>query len=419
MQKKTKWSVVLTAAALLALAGLFALRRGSSGISVDVGEVSPRAVFRSTVTASGEIVAARYADIGASAMGRIVKLNVSEGQRVRAGQTLAQIDAVQSASDREAAVALVRALEAEEASAGQQVRAARAALDSARARASEADKNRARQRQLQRDGLTTVADLEAAEANADAAVAQADAAQASAEMSEQGREAASRRVAQARAQLTRATDSWQKTTIVSPLDGIVSRLRVREGEMVVTGVQNQPGTTLMTISDLAGLNAEVKVAEADVLRVALGQPAQVSLEAAPGRGFSGRVTEIGASALPVSDSGAAAREFRVVVQLDQPDPGLRPGLTCDAEIITSERAHVLTVPLQAVVLRRPAGVDADRPGLFVVENGRARFTPVTTGVIGGLDVEVSGVPEGTPVVIGPYQTLRGLADGAAVRRAGR
>jgi HlyD family secretion protein len=419
MQKKTKWTIALVAALLVIASALFALHRGSAGVPVDVGQVTQRAVFRSTVTASGEIVATRYADIGASAMGRIVRLNVSEGERVRSGQVLAQIDAVQAASDREAAAALVRALEAEEASAREQVRVARAALESARARAAEAEKNRARQRQLQREGLSTVADLDAAEAGADAAVAQASAADAGAAVAEQAREAASRRVVQARAQLTRATDSWQKTTIVAPLDGIVTRLRVREGEMVVIGVQNQAGTTLMTVSDLAGLNAEVKVAEADVLRVALGQPAQVSLEAVPGRTFPGRVTEIGASALPVADSGAAAREFRVVVRLDQPDPGLRPGLTCDAEITTSERAGALTVPLQAVVLRSPAGAGGTQPGVFLLENGRARFTPVTTGIIGGLEMEVSGVREGAQVIIGPYQTLRDLADGAAVRPAAR
>jgi HlyD family secretion protein len=236
---------------------------------------------------------------------------------------------------------------------------------------------------------------------------------------EQSREAASQRVAQARAQLAGAVDTLQKTTIVSPLDGIVSRLRVREGEMVVVGIQNQGGTTLMTVSDLGAVNAEVKVAEADVLQIAVGQPAQVTLEAIAGRSFSGRVIEIGASALPVSGTGAAAREFRVVVRLDRPDPGLRPGLTCDTEIVTSEHANVLTVPLQAVVLRRPGGAADERAGLMVVQNGRSRFTPVTTGIIGGLDIEVTGISEGSPVVMGPFQALRELTDGAPVRQAGR
>ena len=147
----------------------------------------------------------------------------------------------------------------------------------------------------------------------------------------------------------------------------------------------------MTISDLGAIDAEVKVAEADVLRLELGQTASVALDALPGKRFSGKVVEVGASALPVTGTGAAAREFKVVVRLDTPDPGLRPGLTCDAEIVTSART-----------------------GVFTVTNDTARFTPVTTGVIGGLDIEVSGIDEGTLVVAGPYQVLRDLSDGASI-----
>ena len=184
--------------------------------------------------------------------------------------------------------------------------------------------------------------------------------------------------------------------------------------MVVVGIQNQPGTTLMTISDLGQIDAEVKVAEADVLRVALGQPATVRLEAVGDATFRGRVVEIGASALPVTTAGASAREFKVVVRLENPSPGLRPGLTCDTDIVTSEKARVLTVPLQSVVLRAQAD-SPERAGVFTVRDRAATFVPVTTGVIGGLAIEVSGVPEGAPVIIGPYQVLRNLKDGDAVR----
>ena len=203
-----------------------------------------------------------------------------------------------------------------------------------------------------------------------------------------------------------------KTSVVSPMAGTVTRLRVRNGEMVVIGLQNQPGTTLMTISDLGTIDAEVKVAEADVLTLRIGQIAEVTLEALPGRSFAGTVVEIGASALPVTGTGAAAREFRVVVRLEQPDPGLRPGLTTDTEIVTSERTNVLTVPLQSVVLRTVDG--QNRSGVFVVTDGVARFVPVTPGVIGGLAIEVDGVADGTAVVTGPYQVLRELKDGALV-----
>lgn len=191
--------------------------------------------------------------------------------------------------------------------------------------------------------------------------------------------------------------------------------------MVVIGVQNQPGTILMTLSDLSSINAEVKVAEAEVLRLRPGQKALVTLEAITGREFAGQVTEIGASALPVTGTGAAAREFRVVIRLDQPDSSLRPGLTCDVRILADEVRNALTLPLQAVVLRPdPQGVDpkgTERQGVFVVDaaTGRARFTPIETGIIGGLDIEVKGLNEGTSVVLGPFQALRDLKDGALVK----
>ena len=184
--------------------------------------------------------------------------------------------------------------------------------------------------------------------------------------------------------------------------------------MVVMGIQGQLGTTLMTISDLAAIDAEVKVAEADVLRVRLDQPATVTLEAVPGEAFPGRVVEIGASALPIAGSGAAAREFKVKVRLAAADRRLRPGLTCDAEILVAERRDVLVVPLQAVVLR-PGPGGAERAGVFVASGRTVRFQPVTTGVIGGLDIEVSGLDAGAVVVTGPFQALRDLQDGASVR----
>jgi HlyD family secretion protein len=331
---------------LLGVAAVAFSRRGPARLLVDTGPVTRQSLFRSTVTASGEIVAVRYADIGSSVMGKIVSLPVAEGERVKAGQVLARIDAVQAQADASGAGEQVGALEAEVQGAAQQVRAATADLNAAEARARDAEQQLTRKRGLHDAGL-----------------------------------------------------------------------RVREGEMVVIGIQNQPGTTLMTISDLEAINAELKVAEADVLRVAIGQPATVTLEAMSGKRFDGRVVEIGASALPVAGTGAAAREFKVVVRLDKPDPGLRPGLTCDAEVVTTARANVLTVPLQAVVLRAMSSSTTEQPGVFVVADGQAKFTPVTPGVIGGLDIEVSGLGEGANVVVGPYQALRDLQDGTLVKVA--
>ncbi|WP_291988140.1 efflux RND transporter periplasmic adaptor subunit, partial [Luteitalea sp.] len=185
----------------------------------------------------------------------------------------------------------------------------------------------------------------------------------------------------------------------------------------VIGIQNQPGTTLMTISDLADINAEIKVAEADVMRLKLGQSATVSLDAVPGRTFTGKVIEIGTGALPPpagAAATAAAREFRVVVRIMEADSGLRPGLTCDAEILTDERKNAIVVPLQSVVLRAAEGSETDQTGVFVVRDNLVRFVPVTTGIIGGLSIEVTGVEPGTPVVSGPFQVLRTLKDGDPV-----
>ena len=413
---RNRWIVVGLTVVIIAGAVFVFARRGPSRVTVDVGAVTRQARFRSTVTASGEIVATRYADIGSSVMGKIVSLPVAEGDRVKAGQMLARIDPVQAQSDATSATAQIRALEAEERGAAEQIRGATSDLAAAEARARDAEQQLVRKRELNQQGLLPASEFESARAASEEMRAQVTSVRATIDRARQTADAAARRVAQARAQGVRANDMLSKTSIVSPIDGIVSRLRVREGEMVVVGIQNQPGTTLMTISDLAAINAEVKVAEADVLRLVVGQAAIATLEALPGKQLPGKVVEIGASALPVTGTGAAAREFKVVVRLDNPDPGLRPGLTCDAEIVTSERTNVLTVPLQSVVLRTapPAG---EKPGVFLLADGQARFTPVTSGVIGGLDIEVSGVAEGARIIIGPYQALRDMKDGTFVKVA--
>ncbi|MGE0363197.1 MAG: efflux RND transporter periplasmic adaptor subunit [Vicinamibacterales bacterium] len=403
---------LLITTALLAILAFFVWRPRAADLpEVDVAAVARTARLQSFVTASGEIVATRYADIGSSAMGRLVELAVKEGDRVRAGQRVARIDPVQAASTATAAAEGLAALEAEARGVGEQARQARADLDAARARAAETQRALARADDLSRAGLLPQADLDAATAAAESAAAQAAAAEAAVARAERTLDAAQRRVGQGRADRTRARDQLDKTEITAPIDGVVTRLDVEEGEMVVIGVQNQPGTILMTISDLSAVNAEVKVAEADVLRLATGNPATVSLEAAGGRSFAGKVVEIGASALPQVGTQAAAREFRVRVRLEGDVSALRPGLTCDAEILVAERTGVLTVPLQAVVQR---GAET---GVFVVgDGGVATFTRVTPGIIGGLAIEVDGVAEGAAIVVGPFQVLRELASGSRVRQ---
>ncbi len=400
--------IALVVLALLAV-GYFSRQRGPQATEVELGAVARTPTLRSFVTASGEIVATRYADIGSNAMGRLVGLTVKEGDRVKAGQVLAQIDRVQAASAAAAANASLSALEADARGAQNQARAAEADLDSARARALESQKALGRAKALRASGLIPQSELDTATANAEATAAQVASATAALARVEQARESAERRVLQGRAEQTRARDLLEKTEITAPIDGVVTRLDVEEGEMVVVGVQNQPGSILMTVSDLSAINAEVKVAEADVLRLKTDNPATVSLEAAGGRTFPGRVVEIGASALPQVGTQAAAREFRVKVRLSGDTSALRPGLTCDAEILVAEKTNVLTVPLQAV------GQRGDATGVFVVQNDVATFTPVTSGIIGGLSIEVGGLAEGATIVAGPFQALRELTDGTRVR----
>jgi HlyD family secretion protein len=405
---------LIAAAGIVAAAALFLAFRDGGGVSVEAQPAARKAAFKSVVTASGQIVAQRYADIGSSVMGRLVELRVKEGDPVAAGQVVARIDAVQAAASASAANARVKAAEADLRATADVLQSAQADVDAAKARAQEAQLTLRRRKELRKDGLVPAADLDSAVASADTADAQVKSAEAAFRRLQQGRESAQRRVAETRADSARIADILAKTDIVAPISGVVTRLPVQEGEMVVMGIQGQPGTTLMTISDLTAIDAEVKVAEADVLRIQLNQSARVTMEAVPGEAFAGRVVEIGASALPIAGTGAAAREFRVQVRLDTADRRLRPGLTCDAEILTAERQNVLVVPLQAVVMR--AGTDSrERAGVFVANGRTVRFQPVTTGLIGGLDIEVSGVNDGTPVVIGPYQALRDLQDGQAVR----
>ncbi|NKB90438.1 MAG: efflux RND transporter periplasmic adaptor subunit [Acidobacteria bacterium] len=409
-----RWGIGLGALAAIVAVTMALRGNGGEGIAVDIGVVETRETFRSYVTASGEIVAERYADIGSSVMGRVVDLPVIEGQTVTRDDLLARIDPVQARSDLDAASAAIAALEAEAKAAEEQVGAARADLQLAEARAREAEANFNRTDRLHEQELVSRAELDTAVAALETARAQVASAEAAVARVVGSASAAERRVAQAEAQAARAEDQLSKTSIVSPIDGVVSRLQVRQDEMVVIGIQNQPGTVLMTVSDLSELNADVKVAEADVLRVAVGQPATITLEALPGRTFTGRVTEVGASALPQEGAGAAAREFRVEVRIDDHIEGMRPGLTCDAEILVGEEANVATVPLQAVVLR-PAEDGTDRRGVFVVQDGQAQFREVETGIIGGLDIGIGGLDAGTEVIIGPYQVLRDLQDGDAVR----
>jgi HlyD family secretion protein len=229
----------------------------------------------------------------------------------------------------------------------------------------------------------------------------------------------------------------------------VTNLPVREGETVVEGIEGYEGSTLMTLADMSVITAEVKVDETDIVNVQIGQPADVTVDALPGKVFKGHVTLVGDQALlrstgmatSTSTSGTEeAKDFKVVVTLDSPTSDLRPGLSTTAKITTAHKPNVLSLPIQALTMVDPKADDAKNgvqaastssapavksvpvQGVYVVDKDksgklRAKFVPVTTGITGATDIEVlSGLAENQEIVIGPYKTLRGLKSNALVKR---
>jgi HlyD family secretion protein len=249
-------------------------------------------------------------------------------------------------------------------------------------------------------------------------------------------------------------DALDKTVSRAPFDGLVTNVPVRQGETVVLGIQNAEGSTLMTLADLSVITAEVKVDETDIVNIAMNQPADVTVDALPGRVFKGHVTEVGNQAL-LRTTGVAtsqsttgteeAKDFKVIVTLDQNSDELRPGLSATAKITTAHRPNALILPIQALVQRDPAaekalaehegksskgtvsaasGTEAKpqlAQGVYVLRTEhkklRVIFVPVTTGVTGATDIEVlGGVKEGDEIVTGRYKVLRGLKSGTIVKR---
>jgi HlyD family secretion protein len=278
------------------------------------------------------------------------------------------------------------------------------------------------------------------------AQAQARVAQAKAQL-----DSAERHIHQNRANLTRASDVLQKTTYAAPFDGVVTNLPVREGETVVIGIQNSPGSTLMTIANLSVITAEVRVDETDIVNVKLGQPADVTIDAIPKKSFKAVVTEIGDNAI-VRSTGVAttqqtassqeAKDFKVVVTLQDPPENLRPGLSTTAKITTATRPQVVSIPIQALTIRRKADLEEaktadknavqaaapqgnasnnskdkqDIQGVFVIRKGKAEFVPVDTGIAGTTDIEVlNGLQPGDEIVTGSYKVLRTMKPGASVK----
>lgn len=437
MSRGKKLSIGALIAILIAAGiGYFVYARNRGVVGIQTSRVL-RQDLTQTVSANGEIKPKKYVNISANTMGRIVQLPVREGDHVREGDLLIRLDSIQTNADVQSAQASLDAAQAELEGMAASLKSADATINSAKAelRRSEADLTRAKQNfdradRMSKDGLISREQLERSKTDFDIAEAQVGAARARLAQTEaqaaqtlKQRDGLALRITQQRSAVTRARDQFSKSTIRSPLEGIITYLPVNEGEIAIVGVQNQPGTVLMTIADMSVITAEVKVDETDIANVKLGQEANIKVDAFRDQILRGHVSEIGNSALTRTTGVATgpqaaaqeAKDFKVVVTLDSPPGDLRPGLSCTAEIVTATREHVLTVPIQAITIRELGG-KKETEGVFAVRNGSAAFLPVKTGIVGTTDIELTeGLAENDEVVSGPYQVLRTLKDNTRVR----
>jgi HlyD family secretion protein len=454
MKPWKKIAIVAGVVVLLAImVGFTVHQSGKNVVTVQTGKVE-RQDLSSVVSASGEIRPKTYVNIGANAFGKITHLLVKEGDRVKKGQLLAQLENVQSSADVNANEASVQAAQTDAIASDAALKTSQADLERAKA---DYDRNKLdwdRAQSLFRDGLISKSDFDSrkdAWATADAGLGQAQARVAQAKAQ---KDSADKHIAQDQATLIRFADVLKKATYVAPYDGVITNLPVREGETVVMGIQNSPGSTLMTLADMSVITAEVKVDETDIVNVRLGQPAEVTIDAIPKKVFHGTVSQIGDNAI-VRSTGVAtsqqttaseeAKDFKVVVTVTDPPADLRPGLSTTAKITTAARNNVLAIPIQALSVRTkaqleqekntPGSVHAAAPspkeaaskdkdqdekqeiqGVFVIRNKKAEFVPVTTGIAGTSDIEVlSGLKEGDEVITGSYKVLRTLRSGSGVK----
>ncbi len=428
--------VVVAAAAIVVVNLRF---RRAQGPAVNVEAVRTRDLD-AVVSASGKIQPKRSVNISADTMGRVTNLAVNEGDRVGLGQFLLQIDPKSLQSRVQSGEASVQA-------ARSTVEQLRLAAQGARTNLAQAQDNLKRQRELWTQLLTTREALDRAEN---------DVKLREAEVKERDQQIATQelRIQQERASLDSVRYDLSKVRLVSPIDGIVTRRNIEEGETVVVGTMNNAGTVLLTIADMSVIEAEVEVDETDIPEIAFGQPANVTIDAIADKTFAGKVTEIGNS--PIQGTGTAAAgtartatNFKVVVTLDGSVPDVRPGFTCTADVTTARRAKVVSVPIQAMTARevildangqivreplrdrrrgrtvepsvsaaelKPGQTRKELEGVFVLREGRAVFVAVRTGIAGDKYFEVlSGLKEGDRVIVGPFNSVRELADGDAVR----
>jgi HlyD family secretion protein len=405
------------------------------GTVVNVEAVQQRDL-QAIVSASGKIQPQHLVNISADTMGRVTNLAVEEGDRVKKDQFLMQIDPRLLASAAQQAQAGLAA-------AGSQMEQLRVASESAKAALKQAQDAFTRQQQLWKQGLTTREALDMAES-------QLKMRQSDANSADKQIETQRLRMQQEQASVESAKYSLSKVRIQSPIEGIVTRRNIEEGETVVVGTMNNAGTVLLTIADMSVIEAQVEVDETDIPTVSIGQIAKVTIDAMPGKSFVGKVVEIGNSPIQAAagaSSASQATNFLVKVQIENTIPDVRPGFTCTAEITTATRKNSVSVPIQATTVRevvvdkdgnmvrepttdkrprRTSNVEASElkpgqarkelEGVFVVRDNKAEFVPVKTGIAGEKYFEVlNGLKTGDQVIVGPFSSVRELADGAAVK----
>ncbi|MBK8793597.1 MAG: efflux RND transporter periplasmic adaptor subunit [Holophaga sp.] len=393
MKRRNIW--MLAGGALLIVIIGVAATRGDKGLPVQVTAVN-RETITAKVSANGKVQAVAKVDISANIMGQVTRLAVKEGDFVKKGQFIMEIDPSRSRANAESLQANVEAANTE-------FQSAEARLAQAKADFTRAEANR-------KAGIIAQADFEQQRTALTTATNTA--------------QSARRRVEQAKADLRGASVSLRYSTITAPMDGVVTARRIEQGETAVIGVQNQAGTVLVTISDMSKVEAELEVDEASIPNVKLGQNAQVRIDAYPNQSFDAVVTEVGGSPLLKLTQNEATK-FKVKVQMKNPPLTIKPGLSAQAEIFTGSRENALAIPLQALVMKEiklkdgekaKPGAAKEEEGVYLMEGGKAKFVPVKTGLMGELNVEVTeGLKGGESVVTGPFRTLRDLKGGETVR----
>jgi HlyD family secretion protein len=442
--------ILLIILAVVIVAGLVAgfVYRQQSGYTKVLTARIVRQDLTTVVSGTGQIKPKTYVNLGATAMGRVTHLYVKEGDLVKHGQTVATIENVQQEANVAGQQATIAAARTDIASNIAAEKTAEANVEHAKADLEQKHLDWERAQGLYSAGILAKQDFDAKKAAYDTDVASLAQAVAQLNQAKAQTDSARGHLQTQVASLRFNQDLLNRTIAVAPFDGIVTNEPIREGETVVEGIQNAEGSTLMTLADMSVITAEVKVDETDIVNIRIGQSADVTVDAIPGKVFKGHVTLAGDQALLRSTGVATsqsttgteeAKDFKVVVTLDEPTSELRPGLSTTAKITTAHKADTLSLPIQALTMHNSqddkpksgGGVQAastpnapkslPEQGVFIVENTkgklRTRFVSVTTGITGTTDIEVlSGLKEGDEIVIGPFKTLRGLKDNALVKR---